>query len=331
VGLFSAILDAVFGSDEQIGGKPVTRLLSVLTDTELAEMVVESTIGFGENNDGLNDAKLLLGGEIVLASGRTIADPFKFTGLTRAQNSTTAKNHSIGTLVFDLSRNASGMDHLRRGFLIDTALGSDLDVIGRNLGLEKCPGITDAQWRAIIKAVAYLPKQTRDAFDKALEALVGAGNFTLNEEFITDPWKVFVEILVALSTDIRGRFLLNGGEPALTTGLFTVDTAYPINHVIRVVDDLPQTRRGYRDGFTDYFAGGAFLGNTITLTVSPGGIGTPVIVDYGAFEAHYLADDETILHDEDFYAYLSDPLLAARCLLDQIRAAGIKVELSAKV
>ena len=72
------------------------------------------------------------------------------------------------------------------------------------------------------------------------------------------------------------------------------------------------------------------LGSTITLGTSPGAGGTPVIVDYTAFSAHYLAENETTLHDADFYAYLADPLLATRCLLEQVRAAGIQVEVSAK-
>jgi len=85
---------------------------------------------------------------------------------------------------------------------------------------------------------------------------------------------------------------------------------------------------GYRDGFTNYFTAGSFLGNTITLGSSPGGAGTAVIVDYGAFTAHYLADDETIRDDEDFYAYLTDPVLSVRCLLDQIRAAGTQLKIT---
>lgn len=330
MGLFSAILDAVFGSDEQIGGKPVTRLLEVLSEDEVATMVVESTIGFAENTDGSDDAKLLLGGEIVLATGRTAADPFMFTGLSRAQFSTTARVHPVGTLVFDLSRNASAIDKLRRGFLVDWATGYDLDVIGSNLGLRKCPGLSDAQWRAVIKAVAYLPKQTVHAFDVALEALVGAGNYTIDERLITDPWTVFVEVVVALSTSLRGRFFLNGGERQLTTGAFTVGTSYLINHVLGVFLDTEAARRGNRDG-TNYATTNTFAGSTVTLDASPGGAATAVIVDYGAFKAHYLADNETIRDDTDMYAYLADPTAAVRCLLDQVKAAGIRVEVSQMV
>jgi hypothetical protein len=329
VGLFKAALDAVLGSDDSIAGQRFTRLSSPLAEGETADMLVESTLGFGEDTDGSSDARLLVGGEIVAATGRTEADPFKFTGLTRGEEATTDKLHPAGEVVWDLSRNASALDRVRRGILVRTARGEDLDVVGRNLGLKKCPGITEEEWREIIKAVAYVPKQTLDAMDRALTALLGAGNYAI-KELPSDPWKVFVEALVALSTSVKGRFLLNGGEAQLTTGALTVDTTYDINHVLGVYDDTPMARRGYRSG-TNYSTTNNFSGKTITLDASPGGAGTPVLVDYGAFKAHYLAADETVRDDGDRYAYLADPLAAARCLLDQIRAAGVRVEVVQKL
>jgi hypothetical protein len=96
--------------------------------------------------------------------------------------------------------------------------------------------------------------------------------------------------------------------------------------------DTPEARRGRREGLTNYFLpGGSVLGSTITLGTSPGPIGTAVLVDYTAFSAHYLARDEAVLDAADRWAYLADPLLTARCLLDQIRAAGVRVDLSVKL
>lgn len=361
-GLFSAVLDAIFGSDEDIAGKPVTRLVTTLSDTETTAMGVESTLSIGENTDGTEDALLLVGGEIIGATARLNGPvTFEFQTLTRGLSDTESKVHPVGTLVFDLSGNASGLEHLRRGFLVDYAVGEDLDIIGRNLGLTRCPGITEDQWRAIIKAVAYLPKTTIHAFDEALTALLGASQYTLRENITADPWKVFVSIIVALATTLQGRFFLNGGEPQLTTGLNSVEAdygavdgaeapypgaltatfglreiAYPADvaadAVVGVYDDTPQVRRGFREGLTNYFLpGGTVSGTTITLGTSPGAIGTAVIVDYTAFSAHHLAYNENVLQDGDYYAYLADPLLAARCLLEQIRAAGVQVEVTIKV
>lgn len=327
-GLFSAILDAIHHEDERIGGQRVTRLTANVTKGETSTINVESTNGFGEYEDGENDALLLIGGELIQASGRTTTT---FTGLTRGTDGTDPIAHPEGRLVYDLSQNASAIDHVRRGFLVNFAIGEDLDVIGSNLGLTKCPDLDDDTWREIIKTVAYLPKNVLRAYYKALEALVGTGNFNVSTDIVSHPFQVFVEVAVALATSLEGRFFINGGEQQETTGTNTVDTDYDINHVLGVYDDTLSTRRGFRDGLTNYFTGGSFAGNTITLGSSPGGAGTKVIVDYGAFEAHYLADDETVRHDEDFYAYLTDPLVTARCLMEQIRMAGIKVNVSAEV
>lgn len=334
-GLFAAILDAVFREDNRIGGQAVTRVVETVNEDEVACIIVESTNGFGENNDGTNDARILLGGEIVEVAGR---DRTRFIGLTRGSDETKIPPfHVPGTLVFDLSGNKSAVDHLRRGFSVNTAVGEDLDIIGANLGLQRCVGLDQETWREIIKVVAYLPKQTLDAFRRALTALVGAGNFEVSEDLgsgspgglVTSPYQVFVEITGALSSLLRGRFVLNGGERQLTTGALEVVVNNDVNHVLGVFDDTELTRRGFRDGFTNYFTPtGTFSGKTITLDSSPGAAGTAVVVDYGAFTAHYLATDETIMDDGDFYAYLTDPTLAARCVLDLIRAAGVQVDIT---
>jgi hypothetical protein len=173
------MVDAIHGSDDQIAGQRFTRLVALLAEDETGAIRVESNLGFGTPDDELPDSTvLLIGGEIIEAAGREDGpSTFKFTSLTRGARGTTAKRHPIGTLVFDLSGNTSDLEHLRRGFLVNFALGADLDVVGRNLGLHKCPGLTDDQWREIIRTMAYLPKQPPSAFDAALTALLGAGNF----------------------------------------------------------------------------------------------------------------------------------------------------------
>jgi len=328
VGLLQAILDAIHGEDESIGGQTLSRLTSLLSETELVTINVDTTYGFGIDDESgtPGNGRILVGGEIITFQGRT---PTTFTGLVRGVGASRVRRHVETSLVYDLSQNTSAIDHVRRGFLVNYALGEDLDVIARNLGLPKCPGLSEAQWRAVIKATAYLAKQPLDAFRQALTALLGAGNFKIRED-ITEPWKVFVSIAVVLATSLRGRFVLNGGQPALADGAgATVTVPHNVIHVIGVYEDTPITRRGERLGFTNYFLpGGTFLGPVITLgTPTPPSI--PVIVDYGAHQAHYLAPNETVLDDADYYAYLADPLLTARCLLDHVRAAGIKVEVSA--
>lgn len=340
-----AAFDAIFKEDDRIGGRAVTRLTADLPVDDVSGALVESTIGFGEYVDHEVDpaqagnARLLVGGEIITVATRRSRFPFQFTTLTRGVSNTVAAMHPAGTLVLDISGNTSALDLLRRGFLVNFAIGSDLDIIARNLGLHRCPGMTYEQLRSVIKGVAYLPKQPLDAFEQALTALLGAGNFRVWTRTSTTAFTVYVEIVVPLATDIRGRFILNGGERNLTTGLTTVVTTFaplgvsPVG-VLRVVLDTPLTRRGYRTGFTNFYAGGgSYAGSTITLGASPGAIGTAVIVDYTQHHAHYLALDETVVQPIDEHrrwAYLSDTGRAARCLLDQIRAAGVRVVISTR-
>jgi hypothetical protein len=366
LGNLRATLDAIHKEDDRIGGRAVTQLTAPLLSTETKCMSVLSTINFGEQTDGTRDALLLVGGELIGALGRNANVPFGFNRLTRGLSATEVKTHPTGTLVFDLSRNTSAIDLVRRGLFVNFAVGEDLEIIARNLGLKRCPGISQEQLRRIIKAVAYLPKQPRQAFVEALQALtdgVEGTDFDIIERLVSEPWTVFVELAIDLATDIRGRFFLNSGEPQLTTGLTSVDTDYIIiqsplaanpaapNKIIEgrtvtfpggaagtlpfgVYLDTPLTRRGYRDGFTNFAVGGSASGRTITLGSSPGAAGTAVLVDYTAFDAHYLAFDETVRQDTqnaDHWAYLADPLLSARCLLSQIRAAGIRVEVSTKL
>lgn len=326
MGLFAAILDAIFQADDRIAGKRFTQLAAPLSPTETSQIVVTSTNGFGRFLDGEEPSLLLINGELIEAATRTTT---VFAGLTRGIDYTHAKEDEIlpvGTLVFDASHNTSAKDHLRRGFLVRFARGEDLDVIGDNLGLHRCPGIPDDVWRELIQAMAYLPKQTLDAFRTALMALFGndTAAFRLTEIPELYPWQVFVEITAAtLAEQRRGKWFLSGGEEQLTTGLLTIDTTYPINQVLGVYEATELARRGFRDGMTNYYQSHA--GSTVTMNPSPGASGTAMIVDYGAFTGHYLAPDEAEVQDEDFYAYLADPTATAKCVLNQIRAAGVRV------
>lgn len=333
-GLLKAILDAIHGSDEQIAGEAATRLEVGLDDAELGSMFVTSTVGFGEFTEGTGDARLVVGDELILASGRTDTS---FTGLTRGvDNTKVPARHPAGNVVRDLSFNVSAKDLVKRGLFVNFAILTDLDVIGRNLGLKKCGGISDDVWRAIIRNVAYLAKQPPSAFAAALDALVGPSNYTIRERNISEPGKVIIEVDIDPIDTLKGQFFVQSNELQLSTGLTTVEVDNTIIDVpldpgpgslgvYGVFDDTPYTRLGHRDGFTNYFTGGSFLGKVITLGASPGAAGTPLIVDYNAFPAHYVALDETFVEDGDFYAYFSSRLDEVSCLLDQVRAAGIEV------
>jgi hypothetical protein len=326
-GLLRALLDAILMEDDQIGGLSVTRLTAPLLSDGVGGINVETSVRFGEVTAGAGDALLLVGGEIISAATRT---DFSFDTLTRALQGSQQRLHPTNTLVYDLSQNRTAMDALRRGFLVDYAEGTDLDAVGRNLGVDKCRGLTQEQWRDIIRLVAYGPKQPLVMFRQILD-IVFPGRYEVIKP-VAKPWTVIVNIEPENSGSLKGKFFLNGGEPQLTTGLLTVETDFAINNVLGVVDDAALTRRGWRSpSFTNYFTGGSFVGTTITLGSSPGPIGTPVLVDYGAFKAHYTAEDFDIVEDEDFYAYVSDDSALVRCLIELVQAHGIEVEVGIKI
>lgn len=455
IGLFRAILEAIHNSDDQIAGQCLSRLTQPLFDTD-TEVFVYSTIGFGENTDGTGNARFVVGGEIIEATGRTLVS---FTGITRGVETTDVPTvHHEQALVYDNARNTTALDLLRRGFALDTAVSQDLDTVGRNLGVVKCPGVSDEQWRAVIKVIAYAAKQTHDAFEYAMEALLGAGNYTIYERNVSDPFKIFIDIATAVITDLSGKFYINSGETQTVAigGIVDTDhaiTAVPLNGEVAVgsmrvvsgaflidgenfvlddgvnpavtfefdddasVVDTPTLRgvafvaadsdqtirdavaaaiaaaptmdiqsapggiglntldlanttagaagnvtitstvadpewsvtgmgggvdvgtigvlgvylataaalAGDRTG-TNLFTGGSFVGTTITLGTDPGA-GVDVVVDYNGFPAYYLPPDAGYENESDFPPYLADNLLQARCLADQIRAAGFGVVL----
>lgn len=339
MGLIKAVLEAIHGEDDRIAGRAVSRLTLPLLSTNTTSATVESTIGFGEFTDATGNARISVNGELIDVSSRTeIPGNMQFLGLTRGVNGTRVQSHPAGSVVFDQSENTSAYHHVRRGFLVNYAQGEDLDVIGRNNGLHKCGGLDQETWRRLIKCMSYLPKNTDYAIERVLTAYFD--DTTSWEVFRrpNEPYRIYVRVTVPLETSIRGRFILTGGTQRLTTGLTTVTTPWPIRTVAGVYADTVAARRGMREGLTNYFSGGGsfVLGaSSITLGSSPGAIGTPVIVDYTAYDGvsagagyHYLAENEAVLDAGDRWAYLSDPTAALTCLLNQVRPSGFRVFVS---
>lgn len=359
MGLLKALLDAVMDSDDRIGGRRFTQLTAALDKDEVGAASVISTLGFGEFMDGTSDARILVNGEIIECSGRTDTS---FTGLTRGVRTSTVKTHPEGSVVWDYSLNKTAIDQLRRATQVNYAIENDLDVTGRNLGLKKCPGVSGEEWRDFIRDVAYVPKSVVPSFFWALDAIVGAGKYQLLENSPDDPngrWKIRIRAETDLATSLLGKFVLNGGEEALTTGLNEVETKWPVvgsspDGVLSVFEANDVTRLGIYTGATELYGGAGHSGTTVTLTTSPGPIGTPVIVNYTAYTAHYarglpgsnpiaaaqlpfsqdggLPPDASGLvnvGNNDFWAYFSNPLAGVECSLNQVRQHGIRFELEA--
>lgn len=145
------------------------------------------------------------------------------------QKSGTRAAHKALTAVIDASQTYSGLDLLRRGFLSAYAEGSDLDALGRNLGVLRLPDIrTDDQFRKIVQAMAYNPKGTIYGIELALDALVGPGNYTIVEDLESNPGVVQINIPATLFLEpvSQGKTYLTGATPLIpTSGTFRY--AYP--------------------------------------------------------------------------------------------------------
>ena len=88
----------------------------------------------------------------------------------------------VGEEVVDLSRAFSAVDTMWRSFLPEYAAGEDLDAIGRNLGVRRPPDQSDAIFRAVIKAIAYVPRGTMWVIELLLDAVLGAGQYEIFED-----------------------------------------------------------------------------------------------------------------------------------------------------
>ncbi|OGO08151.1 MAG: hypothetical protein A2Y61_00260 [Chloroflexi bacterium RBG_13_60_13] len=206
LGLIEA-LTGLFGEEQSdAGGFRMTRLAAAVTQGDTI-WPVASTLGWPDEGqisvDGVPytyTAKGLtaLYGIEHIASGATVAGAIT--------------DHRDDSTVMDLSHQYSGLDLLRRAFLVNYAEGGDLSVLARNLGVNRPPIFSDDdQFRAVIKAVAYNPRGTVYGIELALEALLGAGNYQVYENLIQYPNTVFIRVdtSVFLEESAAGRAYLN--------------------------------------------------------------------------------------------------------------------------
>lgn len=113
--------------------------------------------------------------------------------------------------VIDGSRAFSSLDRLRRSFLVDYATEEELDRIGRNLAVFRPFGTADEIMRCLLKTLAYLPRATVYGIELVLECLFPGGGYSVYEDLINFPNKVFIllEALAGTSEDFEGKTFLS--------------------------------------------------------------------------------------------------------------------------
>lgn len=171
---------------------------------------VETTFGWPASG------KVVSNGIVYSYTGKTATT---LTGITYVDGTTTivGSKHLLPAMTpaIDFSKAFSALDLTLRGFFVNTAEGADLSTVGRNLGVERPPGLEDDDtFREVIKTLAYTPKGTMLALEGALTAFFGAGNFEVWENFPTNRNTVFIRITggLYLATTSTGQCYLTRRE-----------------------------------------------------------------------------------------------------------------------
>jgi hypothetical protein len=249
-----------------------------------------------------------------------------FDGLTAAPISTgpyisgAAQDHEVLSEIIDYTRIYSALDQMRRTFLVDYATGSDLDTVGRNIGVLRQPELpsSDSTFRNIIKAIAYSPRGTMYAVELYLTALFGAGNYKIFEDLtnsgyeaklgstapnhlagsssVNHPAQIFISTSIAASTTSAGKAYALGDvvgqlalvAPSASTTSVTLLGDYPYNHTPKVIGCQLRDEGGERIVIDALSDSSAFTSNisvawdavTRRLVVTMGQLGTANPTDY---------------------------------------------------
>lgn len=215
VGLIEAITRAFGKIINDIAGLRLTRTTMVV-NAGVTTIPVESTLDWSDSG------KVAIDGIVYYYSSKTL---YSLLGITHVANGLsvtgTKIQHRIASVVTYLNRDLSTIDIVRRSFLTDYAEGEDLDINGRNLAvLRQRYFSSEDQYRNLIQAVAYNPKGTILGLTLALEALVGAGNFTIYEDLIEHPNTIFFQLPETASiTEVSaGKAFLTDAEYQVISG-----------------------------------------------------------------------------------------------------------------
>lgn len=156
-------------------------------------------------------------------------EPIQFAGLDYSQGlqrvtgcDPMVQSHIAHDEVVDWSRNWSQSDALRRATLVEYAEGDDLDRIGRNHGLHRLRGLSDATYRNVIKSIAYTWRGTVYAIELLLDALYPSGGWEIYESLVENPGEIFITIPGEIGSSALGRTYMNAREDVTATSKYAV-------------------------------------------------------------------------------------------------------------
>lgn len=267
-GIFSAIADQLY----EMAGTLLGRTIPSQQGAGLGSLLVESTDAFPDAG------RLAVAGVILNYTSKT---PSQFDGITDEDgNPGLPVDVPPRSVVADISRLNTQFDDLRASFIVTTAEDRELDILGRNYGLNRPRGLPDVQWGPLLQALIYIEAQTIYACEQVLDIL-WPGQYTLYEDLESFPHTVFVGIPAGGSGSFTGKAWLIGGEPQPRTGALTVDVDNPVQLVYGVYDSNDPDRTGTNYALED-LAITTDAGSPQTLTTAgswqPSDDGKPVII-----------------------------------------------------
>lgn len=235
IGMFNAIFTAIADTLAEMAGNVMTRTKTVLNVEGGVFLRVETTNRFASSG------RIVVAGEILNFVGKNNSN---FLGITQKDGTVGLPfDISPNEVVMDVSRKSSQLEDLRASFVLSTAEDFELDIIARNYGLFRPRGLQDAEFRAVLQVVIYLEAQTIYGIEQVLDALVGAGNYEVWEDLISDIHRVHVRLVPQTTTQFRGKTYLVGLEEQTGLGsAVTVDN--PVTFVYGIYDDIDPQRTG---------------------------------------------------------------------------------------
>lgn len=222
------------------------------TDTDpiqirMGELIVESTYQFLDPATHVTDdqGSLWVGNEperVIYAARQLVVGDMRFQQLGNVDTGDgyLTLDHKPLTVITEGSQSYSALDKLRRALLVDYATEEELDRVARNLAVVRPVGMSDAIFREVIKALAYLPKGTFYGLELLLDALFPAGGWSVYEDLVNANNTVFILLpVMEPGQDPEGRTFISSEEPQASTSTITVDVDHtPISVASIILDDI---------------------------------------------------------------------------------------------
>lgn len=238
------VLDALGEAFTEFGGTR-SSFVTFPASKGATSLTVDSTTG------------MVSGGHILLGQAIYTFDSFThdtYVGL-RAEDGPRVgllQDVAAGDEVVDVTSKSRLLGRLHESYFLGSADGPDLSVCGRNYGLTRDPSIRDdATYAAACLAIAYGPRGTLQGLRMALDAMVGPGNYSLREDTLNYPCRVFVDLpqSLTLGQTATGRTYLSGPRPVAATDAQTLtlpSPVYGLNRVVRPSLEDTQDTQGVR-------------------------------------------------------------------------------------